>query len=301
MNKRNITNQNKAYFFALVAVLFWSTVSSAFKITLRYLSFDIILFWSVFTGTFFLTVVIALSKAGFNQNDFGKKSLLSSAIMGFINPFLYYLLLLKGYDLLDAQEAGIINYIWIIFLVLFSIIFLKQKIKPMGLAALLISFAGTLIVITRGDFSKMRFSSLSGVLLIITAAALFAFYWILNMKDKRDDVKKIWMNLGFGLLYITVYQLFIYKKIVIPSLEGLLGSIYIGLFEISITFVIWLKALQHSEDTAKVGNLIFLSPFLALFWINRAVGETIRLSTIAGLVLIVAGIILQKFYGAKKV
>ena len=300
MNKRNITNQNKAYLFALLAVLFWSTISSAFKITLRYLSFDIILFWAVLTGTLFLTIVIAFSKAGFNQSDFGKKSLFSSAFMGFINPFLYYLLLLKGYDLLDAQEAGVINYIWIIFLVLFSIIFLKQKIKPMGIFALLISFAGTLVVITRGDFSGIRFSNPTGVLLIVAAASLFAYYWILNMKDKRDDVKKIWMNLIFGLVYIIVYQIVVYKEVIVPSLNGLLGSIYIGLFEISITFVIWLKALQYSEDTAKVSNLIFLSPFLALFWINNMVGEAIRLSTVTGLVLIIAGIVLQRFYGAGK-
>ena len=78
-----------------------------------------------------------------------------------------------------------------------------------------------------------------------------------------------------------------------------MGNIYIGMFEMSITFVIWLKALNYSSDTAKVSNLIYLSPFLALFIINLTVGEKIHTSTILGLVFIIAGIILQQMIGRK--
>jgi len=59
--------------------------------------------------------------------------------------------------------------------------------------------------------------------------------------------------------------------------------------------VLWLKALKFSENTARVANLIFLSPFLSLLFIRLLVGEEILLSTLAGLVLIVAGLILQQF------
>jgi drug/metabolite transporter (DMT)-like permease len=61
-----------------------------------------------------------------------------------------------------------------------------------------------------------------------------------------------------------------------------------------VTFVFWLKALKYSENTAKVGNLIFLSPFLSLIFIHFLLGERILPSTFAGLGLIVAGLILQR-------
>jgi drug/metabolite transporter (DMT)-like permease len=64
--------------------------------------------------------------------------------------------------------------------------------------------------------------------------------------------------------------------------------------------VIWLSALNYSANTAKVSNLIYLSPFFALFWIKLAVGETIRFSTIIGLLLIVLGIIFQQFLDLKQ-
>ena len=75
---------------------------------------------------------------------------------------------------------------------------------------------------------------------------------------------------------------------------GLLGASYVGLFEMGITFVLWLSALKLSETTAKVGNLIFLSPFLSLIFIHFFVGEDILASTFIGLILIVAGILIQQ-------
>ncbi|HHO76666.1 MAG TPA: EamA/RhaT family transporter, partial [Deltaproteobacteria bacterium] len=55
-----------------------------------------------------------------------------------------------------------------------------------------------------------------------------------------------------------------------------------------------LCALRLSENTAKVGYLIFLSPFLSLVFIHFFVGETILFSTFIGLILIVAGLVLQQ-------
>ena len=61
-----------------------------------------------------------------------------------------------------------------------------------------------------------------------------------------------------------------------------------------VTFFIWLKALQYANTTAQVGNLVYLSPFLSLIMIHFIVGEEIYISTLAGLILIITGIILQK-------
>ena len=44
-----------------------------------------------------------------------------------------------------------------------------------------------------------------------------------------------------------------------PAWPGLLGAAYIGLFEMGITYVLWQWALRYAENTAKVGNLIFIS------------------------------------------
>ena len=79
-----------------------------------------------------------------------------------------------------------------------------------------------------------------------------------------------------------------------PAWPGLLGAAYIGLFEMGIRYVLWQWALRYAENTAKVGNLIFISPFCSLVLIHFVLGEAIRWATLAGLVLIVAGLLYQQ-------
>ncbi len=300
MSTNSFVKQKKAYVYALFAILFWSTISSAFKITLRYVSFDELLLWSVIFAIVVLGMINQTGKNPLRKADLSKRSLMSSATMGFFNPFLYYLVLSKAYDLLEAQEAMSLNYIWPVVLVLFSIIFLKQKIKWIAICALFISFFGILVIITDGNITKLNFHNPLGISLALGSALFWATYWILNMIDKREDTGKILLNLTFGLIFILLYFLLTDRKVSIPSVKGLAGCLYIGIFEMSITFVVWLRALNFSKDTAKVSNLVYFSPFLALFWIRLTVGESIRLSTVAGLAFIIFGIVLQQIFSRRK-
>lgn len=297
---KTIPNQQKAYLFALLAVLFWSTMSSAFKITLRHIEYDQLLLWASFTGMIVLGMINQFGKAPLRLRHIKRKDLLASALMGFFNPFLYYLVLFKAYDLLEAQIAGTLNYAWPIVLVLLSVPFLKQKIHPLSILAIFISFFGIIVITTHGKLLSLENINPMGVALAVGSAFFWAIYWILNMKDKRETTGKIGLNLFFGFIYILIFLLVTGTGIQLPNGKAFLGIAYIGAFEMSITFVIWLKALNYSANTAKVSNLIYLSPFFALFWVNMAVGESIRTSTIVGLVLIVLGIVFQQFLDLKQ-
>jgi len=99
--------------------------------------------------------------------------------------------------------------------------------------------------------------------------------------------------------FVLAYCL-IFSELVWPSLPGLLGAVYIGFFEMGACFVLWLLALRQAENTARIGSLIFLSPFLSLFFIHFLVGEEILPATLIGLVLIVAGLLWQKALGQKQ-
>jgi drug/metabolite transporter (DMT)-like permease len=113
------------------------------------------------------------------------------------------------------------------------------------------------------------------------------------MKDKREEVAKLLLNFFFGFIYVLIFVLAT-KEAIHFSLQGTAGSLYVGLFEMGFTYVLWLKALQLSSTTAKVSNLVYISPFLSLMFVSIAVGETIYWYTIGGLALIVGGIVLQR-------
>jgi len=88
-------------------------------------------------------------------------------------------------------------------------------------------------------------------------------------------------------------------EIIWPGTYGLAGSIYIGLFEMGITFVVWLEALRSTSYTARISNLVYLSPFLSLLLVSWLVGEKIMMYTLTGLAFIIGGILIQQLAGRK--
>jgi drug/metabolite transporter (DMT)-like permease len=291
-----MTNQKRAYFFAGLTVLCWSTVATAFKIALSGQNPTNLLFYSTVFSTISLAIIYFSSKT--TKVRLSAKAILSSALMGFLNPFLYYIVLFKAYSLLPAQSALTLNYSWAIVIVLFSIIFLKQRISLINIFGLIISFFGVMFIAAKGNLQTLEISDTFGTSLALSTSLIWGAYWILNLKDRRDAKEKLFLNFAFGLLFITIYQLG-FNQIELPDFKTLSADVYIGLFEMGITFVLWLNALKYSEDTAKVSNIIYLSPFFSLFFIALILGEKIEFYSIIGLILIIIGILfgnLIKFF-----
>jgi drug/metabolite transporter (DMT)-like permease len=287
-----MVDQKKAYLYAFAVVLIWSTVSSAFKLSLRYVSPLQLLFIAALCSTAFLFVLVLAQKKWHLFTGQTAREFMRSCIMGILNPFLYYVILFKAYDLLRAQEAQALNQTWAIVLPLLSIIILRQKIKLISFVALLISFSGVLLISSHGDITGWQFHNLPGVLLALGSAWIWAIFWLLNMRDRRDDSVKLFSGFLFGTFFIAVTMLVTGQPL--PGYYGIIGGVYVGLFEMGITFMLWFKALQLSRSTAQISNLVYLVPFLALIVIRLTIGETILLSTVIGLVLIIIGIIIQR-------
>ncbi|MGB2697415.1 MAG: DMT family transporter, partial [Candidatus Zixiibacteriota bacterium] len=142
--------QKQAYTYAIITILFWSTMASAFKVSLRYVDFLQLLFYSSFVSILVLFFILLIQNKFHLLKSYTGKDYLHSALLGFLNPFIYYVVLFKAYSLLRAQEAQPLNYTWQIMLVLLSIPLLKQKIKPLGILAIFISFFGVFVISTQG-------------------------------------------------------------------------------------------------------------------------------------------------------
>jgi drug/metabolite transporter (DMT)-like permease len=294
-----MSNQKRSFAFAIVAILLWSTVGTAFKISLRYLNYAELLLLASLVSACLTGITIIFNGQIKLISKTSPKEWLLSASLGFLNPFAYYLILFKAFSLLQAQEAVALNYIWPMMLVLLSVPILKQKIKWTNVIALLISFSGAILIATRGKPFSLDLKEPLGVTLALSSAIFWALFWLMNVRDKREETLKLFMNFTFGFLYTLIFCLFT-DNIPEINLSGFLGSVYVGLFEMGITFILWLKALKYAENTARVSNLVYLSPFMSLIFISIVIGEKILLSTLAGLVLIITGIILQQILTRKR-
>jgi drug/metabolite transporter (DMT)-like permease len=203
----------------------------------------------------------------------------------------------------------VLNFTWPVTLTILSFFLLHQKIKIKSILAIFISFIGILIIGTGGNVLDMKFTNPAGVVLALASTLIWSLFWIFNIKDKRDEVIKLFLNFSFGFIYILLFSILIhFQAISIPGItltklnsslfpipwEVLAGCLYIGVFEMGIAYVFWLKGLALSSTTAKVSNLIFFAPFLSLVFINLTVGEPLQPSTLTGLAFIITGIILQR-------
>jgi drug/metabolite transporter (DMT)-like permease len=285
--------QTRAYLFAGGAILAWSTVASAFKLTLAETGVAELLLVSTWTSLLALLLAAAWQGKLRSVRQWSPREWRQSALLGLLNPFLYYLVLFRAYDLLPAQEAQPLNYTWPIVLVLMSAVVLRQRVRWYTGIAMATSFAGVIVIATRGDVFALRFSSVEGVILAVGSSLLWALYWVFNMRGEADQVLKLMVNFLFGSVYVGVYYFLIPAREPI-AVWGIVGAAYVGVFEMGLTFVLWLRALRLSSSTALVSNLVFLSPFLSLIVIHFVVGESITLSTVAGLLLIVGGIVIQR-------
>lgn len=283
----------KAYFFALSAIMLWSTAAVAFKIALADMDFVKLLFISSLVSTCILIGSILA------RNEFSKlfkytpKQYMYSAILGFLNPFAYYMVLLKAYSILPAQLAQPLNYTWPVILVLLSAPLLKQKLRLRSIIAILISFFGVYIISLRNQFFSFHIEQPFGIFMASGSSIIWALFWIYNVKDSRPELEKLALGFFFSLFFTGIAMLY-FSDFELPALKGLLAAIYVGFFEMGFTFILWLKALQLADRSDKISNFVFISPFFALIWIHLILDESIYKTTIIGLFFIISGIVVQQ-------
>ncbi|PQJ58084.1 EamA family transporter [Vibrio chagasii] len=292
-------NERRALGFGLSAVLLWSTVATAFKLTLAEFSpIQMLTIASIVSSTALIAVCAFQGKLSQLSTTF-----LSNPwyylLLGLVNPLAYYLILFKAYDLLPASQAQAINYSWAITLTLMAAVFLGQKIRKQDWVACTFSYAGVVVIATKGDVLGMQFDSPLGVALALLSTLLWAGYWILNTKNKADPVVGVLLGFLVALPFaigLTIFQGESFSQI---TAKGWMAVTYVGLFEMGITFVLWLSALKLTNNTARISNLIFASPFISLMLLSTIIGEEIHPSTLFGLVLIIAGLVIQQIKVSK--
>ena len=288
-----IKNQKKATLFGLIAVGMWSTVATAFKVTLTYFSPIQMLLVATLTTIVALTCICYRQKKLHLLSGYFFKRPLYYLLLGLINPCFYYLILFQAYELLPAQQAQSLNYTWAISLSILAVPFLGQKLTKKDAIAIFLAYSGALIIATKGNVFALDFSSPLGVFLALFSTLLWAMYWILNARNSADPIVSLLLCflLGFPIILIATPIL---SNFDMPDWQGWVGAIYIGLFEMGFAFVAWLSALRYAENTAKISNLIFISPFVSLLLLNIIIDEPIYPATIVGLVFIISGLLIQQ-------
>jgi drug/metabolite transporter (DMT)-like permease len=292
---QSMKSKSSAVVYACIAVLSWSTVATAFKIALTHLTTFEMLLVASSTALVIFAGVLTFQRKWRQLRHFTPKQWSRFALLGLLNPTIYYLVLFKAYDLLPAQVAQPINYAWPILLLVLLALFAHQPIPGRKYIGMFISLGGVaLISIGTGRLGGTPVS-LYGLLLATLSALLWAVYWMINKRfaEQIDSNVVLFMSFLFGTLYLWANAAIGGAEL--HTLPGVLSGIYVGAFEMGIPFIFFGLAMQKTSNLALVNQLCYLSPFLSLFFISVVLGEHIVLTTYLGLSLIVAGIMFNQY------
>jgi len=271
----------------------WSTVATAFKLSLAEMTL-----LQLLTGASFFSLLV-LSAFLFWQGKIGEaiadmpKNLKTILLLALLNPVLYYIVLFKAYDLLPAQVAQSLNYTWAITLTLLSVPLLKHKLTKRDLVAIIFGYIGVVFISFSGKSITGELNYL-GIFLALFSTIIWALYWLLNARDKRPPIIKLFQSFLLAVPILLIIMLIFEGLPESYNSRQLIGIAYVGIFEMGLAFICWQMALHFTDKVSRISTLIFLSPFVSLFIINRVLGEPLSVTTFIGLALIVFGIMVQQ-------
>lgn len=273
---------------ALGCVLMWSTVATGFKLGLATFAVEQLLF----LGTLVSWLVFFGFAAGTQNLSLAPPDRKLAIGLGLINPTAYYLILFAAYDRLPAHVTQPINYTWAITLALLAVPILGQRLSLRSLCGILVSYAGVVMLVTTTPEVAGPIDTY-GVALALLSTVLWAGYWLLSTRSQATPVSLMFWSFSAALPVITGIC---WYGPGLPSvnLTALGFAVWIGAVEMGVTFLLWQRALKLAHSSAKIAQLIFISPFLSLLLIFLLLNEPMSLWAFPALVVIVTGLVISQ-------
>ncbi|MBQ7131061.1 MAG: DMT family transporter [Oscillospiraceae bacterium] len=287
----------KNYIYAVVTVLIWSTMAATVKKMLYDIpNLEALSISSIF-AFLFLLIINLINGAVKEMRKYSVKDYGVMSGLGFIGLFLYSALYYYGLAKLTSQEACILNYLWPIMLVIFSCIILKEKLTFTKGIAMLCSFVG-IIILSSGKASFSTGNTTFGIISCIIAAACYGLFSVLNKKKDYNQ------NISMMVIWLVVAVCAMISGLLTENwvpIKGVqwLGILWIGIATDAVAYLLWALALKGVENTAKIANFAYLTPFLSLVVSAVFLKEKVQLRALIALLFIIGGILLQNIYESR--
>ncbi|MCF0150782.1 MAG: DMT family transporter, partial [Firmicutes bacterium] len=141
---------NKSLILALITILIWGTSAPTVKVITQTIpSMQALSVGSAIAALFLLLLNAACGRLK-KLHQYAPKDLAVMGGLGTLGLFSYYSLYYYGIRVLSTQEACIINYLWPIMIVIFSILILKEPLTMKKLLAIGCSFGGIVLLVLDG-------------------------------------------------------------------------------------------------------------------------------------------------------
>ncbi|GAB3658992.1 hypothetical protein GCM10028791_32280 [Echinicola sediminis] len=225
-----------------------------------------------------------------------KKQWLTSVLLGFLGTYLYYVLLYFGYANAPGMEVLVVQYSWPILVVLLSMFLLKERLTAAKGLSVLLGFFGVFIVLTKGDFSQLRFENLTVDLIVLFGAFTFALFSVLSKKARLDDASLLTIYFLTATV-VSFFSMFLFSDFGWPSLTNVLPIVINGFFVNGLSYICWIRALKTGEASF-LAPFVFLTPVLSSVFLIVFFNEPFHGAYLIGMSSVIMGGLLN--VGKKK-
>lgn len=229
MDINKLSNRTKGIIFIIMSAFGFAMMSAFIKLSGDLPSFQKTFFRNSISVIVALTLIVKNKGSFFGKKD-NQKLLILRSTFGTIGILLNY----YAIDRLVLSDANMLNKLSPFFVIIFSAIFLKEKIKPNQFFALAVAFLGALFII-KPSFSFEMIPALAGTLGGISAAAAYTCVRSLGGKEKPDTI--VFYFSLFSSIVTLPLMLISYKPMSIIQFTYLiLAGIFASLGQFGITF-----------------------------------------------------------------
>lgn len=293
-----MSSKLKAIIYVLICVTFWALIPVVSKLGQSSLNNHQFLFWSSLCSLITFLILLIYTKKISAFKELSIKKWIQAITLGFIGTYLYYILLYYGYANANGLEVLIIQYFWPIFVILLSVILLKEKINIKKIAALIFGFSGVLLILSKGNLKDLHFDNLTINLIVLLAAFSAGLFSVLSKKIEIDTIVLVSIYFLVATISSFISMLFL-SNFKLPSQETIVPILINGILVNGISYLLWIKALRE-VDASFIAPYIFLTPVLSAILLVVFFKEPFQPIYYAGMGCVIFGGLINSIKGSSK-
>jgi drug/metabolite transporter (DMT)-like permease len=201
-----------------------------------------------------------------------------------------------GLESTTAINAVLLNSSGPLFTIACSWIMERERATPRQIAGMLISLAGILVIMTRGEMDSLLHIRIhAGDAWILAAMPLWGLYTVL-LKRRPPELSGVGFLfvisvIGLGMLVPAFVAQSLLAPPPLPTVEALLALVYFGIAASVIAYICWNRGVALvGANTA--GFTLHLLPAFGTILAIVFLGEQFRGFHAAGIATILAGVLL---------
>ncbi|KGJ50036.1 DMT family transporter [Paraclostridium dentum] len=224
----NLSDRNKGIVFIILSAFGFAMMSAFIKLSGDLPSIQKTFFRNLVSCIIAFSLILKYKESAFGSKE-NRKILILRSIFGTLGIILNF----YAIDRLVLSDANMLNKLSPFFVIIFSAIFLKEKIKSNQAVAVIIAFIGALFII-KPTLNFAIIPYVAGILGAIFAAAAYTCLRVLGGKEKFYTV--VFFFSLFSTVSIFPFAIMAYKSMTIIQFVYLvLGGVFASIGQFGVT------------------------------------------------------------------